>query len=149
MSILFLLRTFRRSLRIMKPGSSSYYAYEVRLLNCSNRVRFDNSLSDIDPNLVEEAVKYIIFLVDADKLFDTALGMYDFSLVLLIAQHSQKVISLIYAPNCWAHELFVGPSRIFTVPPRTASSAQVLPAVQDRRPSQAPSECASKYTSSW
>jgi len=36
-------------------------------------------------------VKYIIFLVDADRLFDTALGMYDFSLVLMIAQHAQKV----------------------------------------------------------
>lgn len=36
-------------------------------------------------------MKYIIFLVDADRLFDTALGMYDFSLVLLIAQHAQKV----------------------------------------------------------
>ncbi|KAL5512586.1 hypothetical protein ACEPAG_3239 [Sanghuangporus baumii] len=47
-------------------------------------------LREIDPELVEEAVKYIIFLVDADKLFDMALGMYDFSLVLLIAQHSQR-----------------------------------------------------------
>ena len=44
-----------------------------------------------NPNLVEDAVKYIIFLVDVDLLFDTALGMYDFSLVLMIAQHSQKV----------------------------------------------------------
>ena len=44
-----------------------------------------------DSDLVEEAVKYIIFLVDADRLFDTALGMYDFSLVLMIAQHAQKV----------------------------------------------------------
>lgn len=44
-----------------------------------------------EAELVEEAVKYIIFLADADKLFDTALGMYDFSLVLLIAQHAQKV----------------------------------------------------------
>ncbi len=35
-------------------------------------------------------MKYIIFLVDADKLFDTALGMYDFSLVLMVAQHAQK-----------------------------------------------------------
>jgi elongator complex protein 1 len=41
--------------------------------------------------LVEDAVKYIIFLADADTLFDTALGMYDFSLVLMIAQHAQKV----------------------------------------------------------
>lgn len=43
---------------------------------------------------MEEAVKYIIFLVDANKLFDTALGMYDFSLVLMIAQHAQKVCIL-------------------------------------------------------
>lgn len=49
------------------------------------------SSADKDPELVEEAVKYVIFLVDADKLFDVALGMYDFSLVLLIAQHSQRV----------------------------------------------------------
>ncbi|KAF7289209.1 polymerase II transcription elongation factor [Mycena indigotica] len=47
-------------------------------------------LRDTDPHLVEDAVKYIIFLMDANKLFDTALGMYDFSLVLLIAQHAQK-----------------------------------------------------------
>ncbi|KAK0495026.1 pol II transcription elongation factor [Armillaria luteobubalina] len=47
-------------------------------------------LRDANAELVEDAVKYIIFLVDADKLFDTALGVYDFSLVLMIAQHSQK-----------------------------------------------------------
>ncbi|KAI5890064.1 IkappaB kinase complex, IKAP component [Schizophyllum commune H4-8] len=47
-------------------------------------------LKESDPALVEDAVKYIIFLVDADSLFDTALGMYDFSLVLVIAQHAQK-----------------------------------------------------------
>ncbi|KIK96350.1 hypothetical protein PAXRUDRAFT_138652 [Paxillus rubicundulus Ve08.2h10] len=47
-------------------------------------------LRDSQPDLVEDAVKYIIFLVDADKLFDTALGMYDFSLVLMVAQHAQK-----------------------------------------------------------
>ncbi|CAI2174277.1 9937_t:CDS:10 [Funneliformis geosporum] len=43
-----------------------------------------------DINIAEDAVKYAIFLVDADKLFDIALGMYDFSLVLLVAQQSQK-----------------------------------------------------------
>lgn len=48
---------------------------------------------ETEPQLVEDAVKYIIFLVDADRLFDTALGMYDFSLVLMIAQHAQKVRS--------------------------------------------------------
>lgn len=52
---------------------------------------------------MEEAVKYIIFLVDANQLFDTALGMYDFSLVIMIAQHAQKVFffplfSFLYFP---------------------------------------------------
>ena len=47
--------------------------------------------TESNPDVVEDAVKYIIFLVDADRLFDTALGMYDFSLVLMIAQHAQKV----------------------------------------------------------
>ncbi|KAF8633329.1 hypothetical protein AX17_004501 [Amanita inopinata Kibby_2008] len=41
-------------------------------------------------DIIEEAIKYIIFLVDADVLFNTALGMYDFALVLMIGQHSQK-----------------------------------------------------------
>ncbi|KAH6910413.1 pol II transcription elongation factor [Coprinopsis sp. MPI-PUGE-AT-0042] len=47
-------------------------------------------LRETDPSVVEEAVKYVIFLVDAERLFDIALGMYDFSLVLMIAQHAQK-----------------------------------------------------------
>lgn len=44
-----------------------------------------------DPDGAEDAVKYAIFLSDADKLFDVALGIYDFPLVLLVAQHSNKV----------------------------------------------------------
>jgi hypothetical protein len=44
-------------------------------------------------------VKYIIFLVDANTLFELALGMYDFSLVLMIAQHAQKVAESTSALN--------------------------------------------------
>jgi elongator complex protein 1 len=44
------------------------------------------------PNTVDDALKYLVFLVDADVLFDIALGMYDFGLVLLVAQHAKKVI---------------------------------------------------------
>ncbi|KDQ56269.1 hypothetical protein JAAARDRAFT_36447 [Jaapia argillacea MUCL 33604] len=47
-------------------------------------------LRDSEPSLVEDAVKYIIFLVDAERLLDTAIGMYDFSIFLMIAQHAQK-----------------------------------------------------------
>lgn len=55
-------------------------------------------LKDDDQQTAEEAVKYIIFLADADKLFDVALGMYDFALTLLIAQHAQRKDPREYLP---------------------------------------------------
>lgn len=45
----------------------------------------------VHPEIVEDAIKYIIFLSDVNKLYDVALGMYNFQLVLMIAQYSQKV----------------------------------------------------------
>ncbi|OCF72658.1 elongator complex protein 1 [Kwoniella mangroviensis CBS 8886] len=42
------------------------------------------------PEIVEDAIKYIIFLSDVNRLYDVALGMYNFQLVLMIAQYSQK-----------------------------------------------------------
>ena len=39
----------------------------------------------------DEAIKYLIFLADPNKLFDFALGVYDFELVVMVAQNSQKV----------------------------------------------------------
>jgi len=46
--------------------------------------------------IVEDAVKYIIFLSDVNKLYDVALGMYNFQLVLMVAQYSQKVRPFYY-----------------------------------------------------
>lgn len=40
---------------------------------------------------MEEAIKYIIFLSNVNQLYDVALGMYNFQLVLMVAQYSQKV----------------------------------------------------------
>ena len=38
----------------------------------------------------EEALKYVLFLVDVNHLYDVALGTYDFQLVLMVAEKSQK-----------------------------------------------------------
>lgn len=38
----------------------------------------------------DEALKYLLYMVDVTRLFDVALGMYDFDLALLIATKSQK-----------------------------------------------------------
>ncbi|KAK0548116.1 putative elongator complex protein 1 [Tilletia horrida] len=51
-----------------------------------------------DASLADAAVRYIIFLADADKLFDVALGTYDFALVLIVAQHAQRKDPREYLP---------------------------------------------------
>uniref|UniRef100_A0A1A9WDF6 Elongator complex protein 1 n=1 Tax=Glossina brevipalpis TaxID=37001 RepID=A0A1A9WDF6_9MUSC len=38
----------------------------------------------------EEALKYLLYLVDINELFNVALGTYDFGLVLFVARKSQK-----------------------------------------------------------
>ena len=40
---------------------------------------------------VDDALKHSMLLVDVNQLYDVALGMYDFDLVLMIAEKSQKV----------------------------------------------------------
>ena len=40
----------------------------------------------------EDALKYLLFLVDVNELYDIALGTYDFDLVLMVAEKSQKVL---------------------------------------------------------
>ncbi|XP_061166857.1 putative elongator complex protein 1 [Saccostrea echinata] len=37
-----------------------------------------------------EALKFLLFLVDVNEMFDVALGTYDFDLVLMVAEKSQK-----------------------------------------------------------
>lgn len=38
----------------------------------------------------DAALSYLVFLIDVNTLYDIALGMYDFDLVLMVAQKSQK-----------------------------------------------------------
>jgi elongator complex protein 1 len=47
--------------------------------------------SGATPESAEIAVEHICFLADVNKLYDTALGLYDLELTLLVAQQSQKV----------------------------------------------------------
>lgn len=38
----------------------------------------------------DEAIRFLLYMVNVDELFNVALGMYDFDLVLLVANKSQK-----------------------------------------------------------
>lgn len=39
----------------------------------------------------EEALKFLLFLVNVNDLYEHSLGTYDFDLVLMVAEKSQKV----------------------------------------------------------
>lgn len=39
----------------------------------------------------DEALRYLLYLVDVNDLYNVALGTYDFELVLMVAEKSQKV----------------------------------------------------------
>ncbi|KIW05416.1 uncharacterized protein PV09_03927 [Verruconis gallopava] len=49
-----------------------------------------SKLKQEDEEIAEKAAEHICFLADVNQLYDTALGMYDLELALLIAQQSQK-----------------------------------------------------------
>lgn len=58
---------------------------KVKLIKSqSNSDEEENSFS------AEEALKYLLYLVDVNVLFETALGMYDFDLAMFVAEQSQK-----------------------------------------------------------
>ena len=86
-----------------------YCDYEVCVTTIIGMYTNRPHLQELHPDLVEDAVKYIIFLVDADRLFDTALGMYDFSLVLMVAQHAQKVAPHSGLQTIYLTRLYTGP----------------------------------------
>lgn len=51
----------------------------------------ESSVNNDSPAVgAEEALKYLLYLVDVNELYNVALGTYDFGLVLFVAQKSQK-----------------------------------------------------------
>ena len=47
---------------------------------------------EIEANVTsEKALKHILYLTDVNELFDIALGLYDFDIVLMVAEKSNKV----------------------------------------------------------
>ncbi|RXM34216.1 Elongator complex protein 1 [Acipenser ruthenus] len=48
------------------------------------------AMEKIDPNNAEEALKYLLFLVNVTELCEHSLGTYDFDLVIMVSEKSQK-----------------------------------------------------------
>ena len=39
---------------------------------------------------IDEGLRHLLYIVDVNELFDVALGTYDFDLVLMVSEKSQK-----------------------------------------------------------
>ncbi|NWI65046.1 ELP1 protein, partial [Todus mexicanus] len=50
----------------------------------------ENITPDVKAVSAEEALKYLLFLVDVNELYEYSLGTYDFDLVIMVAEKSQK-----------------------------------------------------------
>lgn len=57
---------------------------EIQMLKENKSTKCENVVSLI------EALNHVLYLVDVNELFDIALGTYDFDLVLMVAEKSQK-----------------------------------------------------------
>ena len=62
-------------------ASKIYYQICLYFPDCQNKM----------PHITaEEVLKYLLFLVDVNEMYDIALGTYDFDLVLMVAEKSHK-----------------------------------------------------------
>ncbi|XP_065333711.1 elongator complex protein 1 [Cloeon dipterum] len=55
-----------------------------------NKIKVEEERGKKLPVSSDEALNYLFYIVDVYELFDVALGLYDFELVMLVAQKSQK-----------------------------------------------------------
>ncbi|XP_017062099.1 putative elongator complex protein 1 [Drosophila ficusphila] len=85
--------------QLMEPTTSPELVERFRLPIITAYVklgRLEEALQRIwaakqeDPALADQLLKYLLYLVDVNDLYNVALGTYDFGLVLFVAQKSQK-----------------------------------------------------------
>ncbi|XP_053405572.1 putative elongator complex protein 1 [Mercenaria mercenaria] len=77
----YMLSVITTYVRKTKPQLEEALQLVKNLRDCEN---------DLPHISAEEALKYLLFLVDVNELYDVALGTYDFDLVLMVAEKSQK-----------------------------------------------------------
>lgn len=88
---IFLFRTLERG---FAHQNVVYFSHTVNKLHRPIfKRKFDIFYTVSERLRADDALKYLMFLVDVNELYDVALGMYDYELVLMVAEKSQKVWS--------------------------------------------------------
>ncbi|KOX68903.1 Elongator complex protein 1 [Melipona quadrifasciata] len=63
---------------------------EAALTKIKEIQKLEDKYTESKERVSDEALKYLLYIVDVNVLFDIALGMYDFDLTMFIASKSQK-----------------------------------------------------------
>ena len=84
-------------LRVLQDEPSSHLQNIITAHVCKNPPDLEAGLSLVsdlrkreNQDVLEQAVEHICFLADVNRLYETALGLYDLDVTLLVAQQSQK-----------------------------------------------------------
>lgn len=80
---------------ILKLGNFNYDKYYLTLLSCyAKKNQLDEALRIIRTTnnelKTEQGLRHLLYLADVNELFDIALGTYDFDVVIMVAEKSQK-----------------------------------------------------------
>lgn len=75
---------------LVEPVMTSYVCQRPPQPEAALRSLLRLSESDADPEAMERALTYLVWLVDPSKLYDVALGLYHLPLALSIGRRSQK-----------------------------------------------------------
>lgn len=83
-------------LNTLQPRKATNLQNIITAHVCKNPPALEDGLTIVselmrqDEKVAESAVEHICFLVDVNRLYDHALGLYDLELALLVAQQSQR-----------------------------------------------------------
>lgn len=83
-------------LKDLQPRKSTHLQNIISAHVCKNPPALDDGLTLVaelmreDDKVAEKAVEHICFLVDVNRLYENALGLYNLDLALLVAQQSQR-----------------------------------------------------------
>lgn len=83
-------------LKALQPHKSTHLQNIITAHVCKNPPALEDGLTLVaelmkeDDKVAEKAVEHICFLVDVNRLYENALGLYNLELALLVAQQSQR-----------------------------------------------------------
>jgi elongator complex protein 1 len=76
----------KNKVQLMRPLLASFARLTVPELDAALFFLADLN----DEKLIDDGIRYLMYLVDPDALFDVALGTYDLKMAMMVAERSQK-----------------------------------------------------------